>query len=85
MKKLVLFLVCSFAMMAAIAQSVNSNTNKDGVVTDTINNAMPDYKGPCACGNPMSADVFDRLLSDIKNKGSSELLKQSIKLQLYSL
>ena len=66
MKKLVLFLVCSFAMMAAIAQSVNSNTNKDGVVTDTKNNVITEYKGPCACLNPIASDVFERLLSDIK-------------------
>jgi hypothetical protein len=70
MKKLVLLLICLFPLIAGIAQSVNNNTNKDGAVTTAKFNTVTEFTGSCTCSNPMPADEFNQLVSDLKDKGT---------------
>jgi len=70
MRKQLLFLLGMLAVTAIKAQPDNAVINKDGATNTTYQNVLPDYNGPCKCGNPISSDEFTKLLPDIKANGT---------------
>jgi hypothetical protein len=74
MKKIVFSILCAIAVLYSQAQATKDVKTDDGMVniTDQQKNQqiISDYKGPCGCGSPMTADELKQTITEIKIRNS---------------
>ncbi len=86
MKKIVFSILCAIAVLFSQAQANQDIKTDDGMgnVTDqqTYQQIISDYKGPCGCSNPMTADELKQTISVIKTRSSDVRMLTLAKLEI---